>query len=393
MIALKNATIYTITDGILENAILIIDENKIEAVGIGIDIPKSAKVYDLAGKFITPGFIDAHCHVGVFNEGVGDIGYDGNEATSPVTPEVKAVDGVYTDDEAFADALTHGITTLCIGPGSANVVGGQMCVVKNRSNILEEILIEDYVGLKCAFGENPKRVYDSQGKMPSTRMGVGAVLRKTLIDAQNYLNKKKHHENTPAKKDEPKAPFETNYSKEILCEVLEGKKPIRAHAHRTDDIQTAIRIAEEFDVKLVIEHCSEGHKIADFLAKKNVGVIIGPLDGTKPKVELRDMDIKAASILEKAGVEFAIMTDAPVVRIGQLFDDVRKTIRAGHSKENALRTITINPAKILGMDDKLGSIEAGKDADIVIFDRDPYDFNAIVETTIIDGKVLHGKLT
>ena len=385
MIVLKNAVIHTVANGTITGSVAIKD-NKILMVG-DFEIPENAEIVDCSGKHITPGFIDAHCHVGVFNEGLGDMGNDGNDATSPTTPQVKAADGIYPEDEAFQDAISNGVTTLCVGPGSANVIGGQMCVVKPISHILEKMLVTDYVGLKCAFGENPKRVYGSKGTMPETRMGVAAVLRKALQDADAYRIKRDFQLNKPQKDDEPKEPFIPEYDKEIIVEVLENKKKLRAHAHRMDDIQTAIRIAREFNVGIVIEHCTEGFKIADYLAKNNIPVIIGPINGTKPKVELKDATLESAKILDEAGVKFSMMTDAPVERIGSLFDDIRLAIRYGLNQESGLKAVTLNPAEILGMQNELGSIETGKSADLNIFSGDPFDFRSVVETVYINGKV------
>ncbi len=385
MIVLKDAVIHTVANGTITGSVAI-EDNKIVMVG-DFELPKDAEVIDCTDKQITPGFIDAHCHVGVFNEGMGDMGNDGNDATSPTTPQVKAADGIYPEDEAFKDAVSNGVTTLCIGPGSANVIGGQMCVVKPISHILEEMLVNDYVGLKCAFGENPKRVYGSKGTMPETRMGVAAVLRKALQDADSYRIKRDFQLSKPQKDDEPKEPFIPEYDKEIIVEVLENKKKLRAHAHRMDDIQTAIRLAKEFNVGIVIEHCTEGFKIADYLAKNNIPVIIGPINGTKPKVELKDATLESARILDEAGVKFSMMTDAPVERIGSLFDDIRLAIRYGLNPESGLRAVTLNPAEILGMQDELGSIETGKSADLNIFNGDPFDFRSVVETVYINGKV------
>jgi imidazolonepropionase-like amidohydrolase len=392
MYALTNANVYTIVNGYQENQTIIIKHDKIEKVGKDIEIPKDIPVYDMTGKFITPGFIDAHCHVGVFNEGAGEPGSDGNDWSDPATPQVKSADGIYPDDEAFMDALTHGVTTLCVAPGSANVVGGQMSVVKPKSNILEKMLITDYVGLKCAFGENPKNVHGSKGKMPTTRMGVAAVLRKELHDALNYKTKKDFELAQPAEDGKEKKPFETDFVKECYLPVLEKKVPLRAHAHRMDDIQSAVRIAEEFGLDIVIEHCTEGYKIADYLAEKGIPAILGPYNGTKSKVELKDMSLEAPRLMEEAGVKFALMTDAPIQRIGTLFDDVRLFIRHGMSECAGLKAITQVPAELLGLSDRLGSIEHGKDADLNIFNGNPFDFRSKVETVIIEGKVHFGEL-
>lgn len=394
MIALKNVRIYTVTHGIIEQGEILLDGGKIVAVGKTVDKPQGTKIHDLKGKCVTPGFIDAHCHIGVFNEGTGAPGSDGNDMTKPVTPQVKAADGIWPEDEAFKDALEHGITTMCIGPGSGNVVGGQMAVVKPRSLILDEMLVTDYVGLKCAFGENPKGVYGERNVMPQTRMGVAAVMREALSEARAYKIKR-DFQLEKAKTAEPGKepdPFIPDDSKEIIVQVLDGKKPLRAHAHRADDIQTAIRIAEEFGVGIVIEHCTEGWKIADYLAKKNIPAIVGPINSTKTKVELRDASLKNAAILDEAGVICAMMTDAPVERIGALWDDVRLAIRQGLNPESGMKMVTINAAHILGMEDRLGSIEAGKDADLTIFSGDPFDFRSICTAVLVDGEIRYGEL-
>lgn len=392
MFILANCRIYTVKNGIIENGSIFVKHGKIDKVGIIDSYPDGIPVYDLKGKSVTPGFIDAHCHVGIFNEGTGNIGSDGNDVSSPTTPFLKSVDGIYPDDEAFDDALENGVTTMCIGPGSANVIGGQMAVVKPISNIIDEMVLTDYVGLKCAFGENPKGVYGERNIMPTTRMGVAGVLRKALYEAKNYLLKKEFYEKKISDDGKPQEPFYPEIDKEILIPILKKEKPLRCHAHRMDDIQTAIRIAEEFDVDIVIEHCTEGYKIADFLASKGIKCIIGPLNGTKPKVELKDSTLKAPMILEKAGVDFAVMTDAPVERIGALFDDVRLFVRHGLTEKTALESITINPAQILGFDDQFGSIENGKVADLNIFSGDPFDFRSKIETVIIYGKIEFGDL-
>lgn len=389
MLALINARIFTGNKGIIDKGVVIIRHGKIEKIGKKISVSKDIEIHDLKGRFITPGFIDAHCHVGIFNEGTGAPGFDGNDYSDPLTPHLKAIDGIYPDDVAFVDAINHGITTLAIAPGSANVVGGQIAVVKPVSNIIDEMKITDYAGMKCAFGENPKGVYGDRNVMPTTRMGVAALLRKVLTETINYSAKKDFHFSGKKKKEEH---FEVDPKLECLIPVIRKEKPLRAHAHRADDIQTAIRIADEFNINIIIEHCTEGWKIADFLAKKGVSVILGPINTTKSKVELRDSNLASAKILEDAGVHFAIMTDAPVERIGSLFDDVRLSMRYGLSSETAIKSITINPAEILGLDDRLGSLEAGKDADLNIFDRDPFDFMAKIETVMINGQTVKGKL-
>ncbi len=383
--ALVGARIYTAAGEPLDQGIILIEEGHIKAVGQGIDVPADWTRFDLQGKSITPGFIDAHCHIGVFNEGAGEVGHDGNDYGEPVQPMLRALDAIYPDDPAFVDALQNGITSMCISPGSGNVIGGQMALLKNRGNIVEDMLVDEFVGLKCAFGENPKVRYASLRKIPGTRMGIAAMIRKHFLKASQYNERKtRHHEEEKY--------FEHDPEMEVLGKILSRDLPLRAHAHRMDDIQTAIRIAEEFDLRLVIEHCTEGWTIADFLARKQVPVIIGPLNSTRTKFELRNKSLESAGVLEKAGVQFSIMSDAPVERIGALFDDVRLAIRNGLSERTALEAITIRPARILGYEKQIGSLESGKQADINVFSGDPFDSRNRVEAVIIDGKLQYGAI-
>jgi imidazolonepropionase-like amidohydrolase len=385
----------TVHDGRCEPAegcTILVADGRIEAVGPEVSARGAERVHDLEGCHVTPGIIDAHCHVGVFNEGTGEVGMDGNDYSDPITPEIRALDGIYTDDEAFDDARASGMTTLGIAPGSANVIGGQIAAMKTRGNIVEEMTITDYVGLKCAFGENPKRVYGAKGKMPTTRMGVAAKLRMALMEARLYGRRKAHHLGRPLREGETRAPFKADYRKEVILRMLHREVPMRAHAHRADDIQSAVRVAGEFGIDLVVEHCTEGHLIADYLARKDVPVIIGPLDTSKSKVELRNATMQGAKRLEQAGVSFALMTDAPVKKIGSLIDDVRNCVRHGVSRQAALAAVTEVPARIMGMTGRIGSLRPGADADIAVFEGDPFDFMSGVRATLVDGVPVHGEL-
>jgi len=390
--AITDVTAHTLSSGTVEDCTIVVRNGRIAAVGREVPTEGAEEIHSLAGFHVTPGIIDAHCHVGVFNEGVGEVGMDGNDYSDPLTPEIRALDGIYPDDEAFGDARKAGITTLGIAPGSANVIGGQIAALKTGGNITEEMIISDYVGLKCAFGENPKRVYGQKGKMPTTRMGVTAKLRMALMEARLYGERKDHHLTAPLKEGEARSPFKTDYRREVVLRVLRREVPLRAHAHRMDDIQSAVRVAEEFGLDLVVEHCTEGHMIADFLARKGIPVIIGPLDGTKPKVELRNATMEGARKLEEAGVHFAVMTDAPVKRVGSLIDDIRNCVRHGVSRETALRAVTTVPAAIMGLSGRIGSLEAGMDADMAIFEDDPFEFMSGVRATLVGGEAVHGQL-
>ena len=390
--AITEVTAHTVSNGTVEDCTIVVRDGRISALGRDVPTDGVEVVHSLPGCHVTPGIIDAHCHVGVFNEGVGEVGMDGNDYSDPLTPEIRALDGIYPDDEAFGDARGAGITTLGIAPGSANVIGGQIAALKTGGNITEEMTISDYVGLKCAFGENPKRVYGQKGKMPVTRMGVTAKLRMALMEAGLYGRRKSHHLTSPLKEGETRAPFKTDYRKEVLLRVLRREVPLRAHAHRMDDIQSAVRVAEEFGLDLVVEHCTEGHLIADFLARKGIPVIIGPLDGTKPKVELRNASMEGARKLEEAGVAFAVMTDAPVKRVGSLIDDIRNCVRHGVSRDTALRAVTSVPASIMRLAGRIGSLQAGMDADMAVFEDDPFDFMSGVRVTLVNGRAVHGEL-
>jgi len=364
---------------------ILIEGKKIINIGEEVVIPADAEVIDAAGKFVLPGFIDAHCHVGILEEVYQIEGDDVNELTDPITPHLRVIDGINPEDEGFRDALSGGITTVVTTPGSANVIGGQMTALKTAGKTVEDMVLKELVGLKVAFGENPKRVYGNQKKMPATRMATAALLRETLVKAQNYQNKVKM-----ASKSEEN--FERDLKLELVVKVLQGEIPLRAHAHRADDIMTAIRIAEEFNVKLVIEHCTEGHKIADILAQKEIPAIVGPVLTSRAKVELKDKTPKTPKILSEAGVKVGLMTDHPVIPINYLSLCAGLSQREGLSEEEALRMITIYPAQILGLDAQIGSLEPGKDADIIIVDGPPLELQSHVISVYIDGVEVYSKV-
>jgi len=383
MRAIVNGKIYTMAGSVLEKGTVLIEAGKIKAVGANLEIPAGAEIIDAQGKVVMPGIIDAHTHIGVYEEGIGFEGADGNEMVNPATPHIRALDAINPMESGFKGAIAGGVTSLNVVPGSANVIGGQAVAIKTWGKYVDDMVIQEPLGLKIAFGENPKRVYSSQKKSPSTRMAVAAVLRENLVAARNYLEKIEQ-----AGDDAEKAP-ERDLKMEILVKVLKKEIPLRAHAHRADDITTAIRIAEEFDVNIVIEHCTEGHLIADFLAEKGVPAIVGPTLGTRPKVELKNTSFKTPGILHKAGVKVALTSDHPVFPVQQLPIQAALAHKDGLPEEEALKAITINPAEILGTDHRVGSLEVGKDADIVIFSGHPFDWKTKVEKTLIDGEIVY----
>lgn len=367
------ATILTATDKDFEVGTLIVEDGKIKGVSA---INEGANSLPYRGKVITPGFIDAHCHIGVYEESIQDEGDDVNEMTEPVTPDVRAIDGIYHEDPAFSESYLGGLTTFCVAPGSGNVVGGQICLIKNRNDLPDKMLYKEYIGMKVALGENPKRIYGSQKKKPMTRMGIAALLRETLVKAENYRDKKDK---------------EKNLAMEAMVKVLEGEVPLRAHAHRADDILTAVRIAKEFGVKLVIEHCTEGDRILPALKEANVPCIVGPSFTSRSKYELRYRNYGTTKALNDAGILTAIMTDHPVIPTRELRVCAIAAIREGLEPKDALKMITINPAKILNVDSEIGSLEAGKSADFAVWSGDPFDARTYVEELYVDGVLVYKK--
>lgn len=379
MLAIINAKIYTITKGILTGTVLVDEQGKIKALG-AVEVPEDATIIDAQGKVVMPGLIDAHGHAGLWEEGLGWEGSDGNEVTDPSTPHLRALDGINPHEDGMKEAIAGGVTAMCVLPGSANVIGGQGVVIHLHGNTVEEMVIKAEGGLKVAFGENPKRVYSGQKKTPSTRMATAAVLRENLVKAQNYLAKQEQ-----AKKDPDKA-VERDLKLEVIAEALQGKLPVRAHAHRADDIMTALRIAKEFDLKISIEHCTEGHKIVDELKEAGVWAIVGPTMTNKSKVELKDRSFDTLKVFYEAGIPFSITMDHPVLPVGYLPTAAALGVRAGLPYDEALKAITINPATILGIEDLYGSIEVGKMADLVIWSGDPLDLQSTVEQVFIHGQ-------
>jgi len=401
MIAIINGEVWTITDGVIENGTVLVENGKITAIGKDIDIPKDAEVFDAAGKVVMPGLIDAHTHVGIFNDGVGGGHSDGNEMTDPITPHLRALDAVHPEDMAFQDLIEAGITTVLTGPGSANLIGGQwICVKTVPTPNINEMILKEPAGMKLALGENPRRVYGSQKRIPSTRMGNAAVLRSALVDAQNYLAKWEQYEqdlvefngNTSDDRDKkPKAP-ERNLKLEALGKLLKRELKARIHAHRADDILTAIRIGEEFNLDLTIEHATEGYKIANILAEKNIPVTVGPIFTSRYKYELRDRTPSNPGILSKAGVKVAIQTDQ-MSAVKYLTINAALAVREGMPEEDAIKAITINAAEIIGVADRVGSLEVGKDADISIFSGHPFDYTTLAEIVFVDGVMVYQRDT
>jgi imidazolonepropionase-like amidohydrolase len=385
-VAIVGGFVVPITAEPIDGATILIQGGKIAAIGVGLDIPADARVIDAAGRWVLPGFIEAHGHVGVHEEGEGWAGSDSNELTEPVTAQVRAVDAINPADLGFRDAVSGGVLAVNVNPGSGNPIGGQTCALKCWGRTVDEMLLRAPAGKKSALGENPKRVYGERKQSPSTRLGTAAVIRGALVDATNYLARLDAEQRKPAA---DRKPVDRDLKLEALGMVLRREIPWRQHCHRADDIATALRIADEFGYDLVIDHGTEAHLLADILAAKDIPVIIGPLFTSRSKVELRNRSLANPGRLAAAGVTIAITTDHPVVPINFLAHQAALSVKHGLDRDTALRALTINPARIIGIEERLGSIEAGKDADLVIWSGDPLDVLSRVTRALVDGEEIY----
>lgn len=381
MLLIQNGHIKTMAGLELENGqVLIGNDGKILEVGQCLNAPEEAQVIDAQGRLVTPGCVEAHCHIGLDNEGMGWEGEDYNEIIEPLTPQLRAIDSINPQDEAFGLALQGGVTTACTGPGSANVVGGTFAAIKLWGNRVDKMVVKSPLAMKCAFGENPKRCYGaSLKKSPMTRMGTAALLRELLFKSKEYAQEKKEGKN-------PKFDMKL----EAMIPVIEGEIPLKAHAHRADDVFTSIRIAKEFGVKLTLDHCTDGALIAEELGEEGLPAFVGPSFGSKTKIELRNKSFTTAAALHKAGVPVSIITDAPVIPLQYLPLCAALAVQGGLEVEEAWKAITINPATYTGIADRVGSLEKGKDGDVVIWTADPMQtVGAESWMTIVDGKIVY----
>jgi imidazolonepropionase-like amidohydrolase len=364
------------------DATLVALDGRIAAIGgRDVPIPDGATVIEAGGRWLLPGFIDAHTHLGVHEEGEGWAGQDVNETTAAVTAIVRALDAINPADQGFRDALAGGVLVANVNPGSANAIGGQTVALRCAGRTVDEMVLRHPSGMKSALGENPKRVHGEAKRMPATRLGTAAVIRKALNDARNYLRK------------QAEAPegttLDVDLELEALGMVLRREIPWRQHCHRADDIATAMRIAEEFGYDLVVDHGTEAHLLADILAARDIPVIIGPLFTSRSKVELRQRSLANPGILARAGVRIALTTDHPVVPINFLVHQATLSMKEGLDPETALASLTANPARILGLDHRLGTLSAGKDATMALWSGDPLDVMERVEMAFIDGREVY----
>lgn len=376
-----NGRILTMEDKIYECGYIRIRGEIIEEVGDMNDYKpqnKPNRVLDVKKAWVMPGLIESHAHIGITEEKWGTIADDCNEQTLPVTATLRAIDAVNPMDPAFHDAIAAGITSVMVGPGSANVVGGQFLFMKTQGRCIDHMVVKNPAAMKVAFGENPKTVYGEKDVCPSTRMGIAALLRKTLYQAKQYKEAKE--KGTLQKED---------FEMEPWLPVLNGEIPIKAHAHRADDILTAIRIAKEYQVDMTIDHGTESHLIADEVKKSGFPVIVGPHLTSRSKIEVKNMTFRTNAVLNDAGVLFSITTDHPVVMIQYLPFCAGLAVKEGLPLEEGLKAITIYPAKICRVDKRVGSLKKGKDADIAIFTGNPMEIFTKTLFTIIDGKIVY----
>jgi imidazolonepropionase-like amidohydrolase len=377
-VAIVGGRVVPVDGDPIDNGTVLIVDGTIAAVGADVEVPDGVEVVDATGRWVLPGFVDAHAHVGVHEEGEGVAGNDTNEMTDPNGARMRALDGINPADMGFRDALSGGVTTVVVKPGSGNPIGGQTVAIKTWGRVVDEMVIKSPCSVKSALGENPKRVYAERKQLPATRQGVAAVIRDALTKAQDY----KARRDAAAAKGEP---FDRDNTSEVLVRVLDGELPWSQHSHRADDIATALRLADEFGYRLIVNHATEGFLIADLLAERNVPCVVGPLFSTRSKVELRGRTLANPGRLASAGVLVAITTDHPVVAIDFLVHQATFAVKEGMDRTEALRAITVNPAKIMGLDDRVGALKPGLDGDVVIWDGDPLDVLSRAQNVYVSG--------
>lgn len=377
MILLKNGKVLTMTGVNYDAGDVLVAYGKIRAVGAGLCAPEGAQVIDCTGRTVMPGMIDAHCHIGLSEDGTMYEGEDSNEAVNPVTPHVRAIDGINPADVAIREARLGGVTTVCVGPGSSNVFGGVMSVFKTRGSRIDDMLMKETFAVKAALGEGPKETYAPKKVMPMTRMGIAGLMREHLVRARTYLDKK-----ASGRLDK----IDLRY--EALGRVLEREIPLVVHANRMDDIYTALRIKREFAIDLVLTQASDAYLMADAIREAGVPVVLASVLTGRLSVEMARMSHRAPVVLEQAGVTYCISTDAPPVPIQFLPTSAASAVREGLDPEAALRAVTITPARVLGIDERVGSLEPGKDADIVVYGGSPFNLMNRIELVMMDGEIV-----
>ena len=388
MKSIINATIHTMLGPAIECGYVLFDRGKIIETGSMEQYRLkqiAAEALDAGGCHVTPGLIDAHCHIGMWEDSMDFEGADGNEDTDPITPHLRAIDAINPMDRCFDDALKAGITTVVTGPGSANVIGGQFAALKTHGSCVDQMIVKAPVAMKFALGENPKSTYHSKSQAPVTRMGTAALLRETLQKAREYERGQNDYIKDPNEFDKP----DYDMKLESLLPLLRREIPAKVHAHRADDIATALRIAKEFDIDITIEHATEGHLIIDVLKYSGVPLMVGPALCERCKIELRHSGFENYKKLSEAGLDVAIITDHPVVPIEYLPLLAALAVKNGMDSEAALAAITSTAAKNCGIGDRVGALSPGLDADFAVFDGQPLDFNARAVHVLVDGALIY----
>ena len=382
MLFITNAYIKPMAGNDIKSGSILVDDNgKISAIGTGLTAPTDATIIDAGSRLVTPGCVDAHSHIGMWEYGIGWAGSDGNESSDPITPQLRAIDAINPMDKTFALAIQGGVTSACTGPGSANIVGGTFAAIKLYGKRIDDMIIRHPVAMKCALGENPKSSYGKNGKAPKTRMSIAAMLRELLFKTKRYCEDKEAGKNPS---------FDMKL--EAMIPVIKGEIPLKAHVHRADDIFTIIRIAKEFGLKLTLDHCTEGSLIAEELAQEGYPAFVGPSLGMPGKNENMKKSFDTPAVLHKAGIPVSIITDHNVIPQENLPLCAAWAVSAGLDMEEGWRAITVNPATYIGISDRVGTLEPGKDADIVIWTADPMTtVGAHAYITIIDGKVVYSE--
>jgi imidazolonepropionase-like amidohydrolase len=383
-IAITSGYVVPVDGDPIDGGTVLITDGKITAVGAAADVtvPEGAEIVDAAGKWVLPGFVEAHGHVGIHEETIGWAGDDTNEMTDPNGARMRAIDAINPADQGFVDALSGGVTSSVIKPGSGNPIGGRTVAIKMWGRSVEDRLLKEPASVKSALGENPKRVYGKKDTLPSTRQGVAAVIRDAFTKAQDYKAKRDHAV-------EEGNPFDRDNTLETLVQVLDGEVPWCQHVHRADDMHTAMRLADEFGYRLIINHCTEGHLLADEIAERGIPVITGPLMTARSKVEVGNKTLANPGILDRAGVKVALTTDAPVIPIEFLVYQAILCVKEGMDRDSAIRALTVNPAEIMGLDDRVGSLRPGLDADVVIWSGDPLDIMSRAQRVFVEGREVY----
>lgn len=386
-ILIKDANLLTMEEINYQKMDLLIENGLIKAIGTFNESDyQDAMIINADNRFVTPGLVDPHCHVGLIESTIGWAGSDVNEITNPVTPELRGIDGVKPHDPCFKEALESGVTTVCTGPGSANIIGGTFTALKPYGKTVDEMILVKELAMKMALGENPKRCYGNMKNSPSTRMASAAIMREWLTKAQKYHQKKKEYLKAKENGEDAKEP-DFNIKLESLARVFDGML-VKIHAHQADDIATAIRIGEEFGLNLSIDHCTEGYLIPESLKKNKTKVVIGPTLGDKSKYELKNKSFASGKVLYENGIEFAIMTDHPVIEQQHTLVQLALFVKAGLPELEALKAVTINAAKMCQIDHLVGSIKEGKCANVVIWSGNPLDIMTNADIVILDGKIV-----